>query len=62
MKGELFKALISNDEHIQRCKEHTASQGIFPDAVKVARLEATTAALPVATDSHENQALENGLE
>jgi hypothetical protein len=46
----------------KNCKEHIAPEGIFPEAVKIASLEATTVALPVATDSYENQVLENGRE
>jgi hypothetical protein len=41
-------------------KVHIASEGIFPEAVKITSWEAATTALPMATDSNENQALENG--
>ena len=52
------------------CKEHIASEGIFPDTVKAASSfspEAATAALPeaalpAATDSYENQVLKSGCE
>lgn len=47
------------------CKEHMASEGIFTDASHSLSPEITVAALPVAalpvaTDSHENQALDSG--
>lgn len=45
---------------MQQCKEHTSSEGIFPETVETASLRAAMAGLPEATDSKENQALENG--
>lgn len=52
--------MVSRQVTVEWGKEHIASEGIFPDAVEIASREAATAALPKATDSNENQALENG--
>ena len=44
------------------CEEHIASESIFRESVDIANTGATMAALPMATGSNENQALENGRE